>query len=172
VTSSLKLATVAAILIGSAVGLAGYTFLDAKGYSYLTNNPAACANCHVMQDYYDAWIKSSHRAAAVCNDCHTPHNLAGKYATKALNGFFHSLAFTTQRFPDAILITPRNYRVTEGACRSCHAEITSAIVGPHTTAELSCTRCHFNVGHSAASYVIGAESSVSLQSEENSHVKP
>jgi cytochrome c nitrite reductase small subunit len=38
-----------ALLIGLAVGLGGCTFIYAKGYSYLTNNPAACANCHVMQ---------------------------------------------------------------------------------------------------------------------------
>jgi cytochrome c nitrite reductase small subunit len=36
----------AAVLIGAAVGLDGYTFLYAKGYSYLTDNPRACANCH------------------------------------------------------------------------------------------------------------------------------
>jgi hypothetical protein len=29
-----------------------------------------------------------HRAAAVCNDCHTPPGLLGKYTTKALNGFW------------------------------------------------------------------------------------
>jgi cytochrome c nitrite reductase small subunit len=36
-------------LAGLFLGLGAYTFLYAKGYSYLTNNPAACANCHVMQ---------------------------------------------------------------------------------------------------------------------------
>jgi nitrate/TMAO reductase-like tetraheme cytochrome c subunit len=37
-----------AALLGMAVGLAGYTFVYAKGGSYLSNNPSACANCHVM----------------------------------------------------------------------------------------------------------------------------
>ena len=85
----------AAILLGVAVGLGGYTFIYAKGYSYLTNNPAACANCHVMQQQYDAWMKSSHHSAATCNDCHTPHNIIGKYAVKANNGFWHSFYFTS-----------------------------------------------------------------------------
>ena len=40
--------------IGIAVGLGGYTFVYARGYSYLTNDPAACANCHVMEDHYRA----------------------------------------------------------------------------------------------------------------------
>jgi len=37
------------VLIGVVIGVGGYTFIYAKGYSYLTNDPAACANCHVMQ---------------------------------------------------------------------------------------------------------------------------
>jgi nitrate/TMAO reductase-like tetraheme cytochrome c subunit len=67
------------VALGLAIGLGGYTFIYSKGYSYLTNNPAACANCHVMRAQYDAWLKSSHRSAATCNDCHTPHNIFGKY---------------------------------------------------------------------------------------------
>ena len=77
---SLAITIVVSILVGIVIGLGFYTFIYAKGYSYLTNNPVACTNCHVMQAEYDAWIKSSHRRAASCNDCHTPHNLIGKYA--------------------------------------------------------------------------------------------
>lgn len=135
-----------ALLIGAVLGLGGYTFLYAKGYSYLANNPAACANCHVMNSYYDAWIKGPHRNAATCNDCHTPHNLIGKYATKAMNGFAHSFAFTSGRFPDSIAIKDRSRDITERACRSCHAAIVDAIEGSHP-GELSCIRCHADVGH-------------------------
>jgi cytochrome c nitrite reductase small subunit len=153
---STRATLVVGLIVGAAVGLGMYTFVYARGYSYLTNDPNACGNCHVMQDYYSAWIKSSHRSVAQCNDCHTPHNLVGKYATKAANGFFHSLAFTSGRFPDNIQIKGYNERVTEGACRSCHEEITSAIVGGHNAKDISCIRCHSNVGHSAASFVISS----------------
>lgn len=136
-----------AVIVGIAIGVGSYTFVYAKGYSYLANDPAACTNCHVMQEYYDGWIKSSHRLAATCNDCHTPHNFAGKYAVKASNGFFHSLAFTSGRFPDALEIKPRNRSVTEGACRSCHADIVQAIDGPHRQRQLACIQCHATVGH-------------------------
>ena len=130
------------------VAVGGYTFIYARGYSYVTNDPAACANCHVMEDHYRAWAKSSHRAVAVCNDCHTPPGLIGKYTTKAINGFNHSLAFTTGRFPEPLRITPRNNDVTEKACRKCHDEIVSAIEGPNAqTNRLSCIRCHSTVGH-------------------------
>jgi cytochrome c nitrite reductase small subunit len=140
------------IVAGLAIGLGLYTFVYAKGYSYLTNNPEACANCHVMQDYYSGWITSSHHAVAKCNDCHTPHNLIGKYAIKATNGFFHSFAFTSGRYPDNIQIKGYNQRVTESTCKTCHAELTSSIIGAHAGKDISCISCHFNVGHSAAPF--------------------
>jgi cytochrome c nitrite reductase small subunit len=89
---------VVAITLGILIAIGGYTFVYAKGYSYLTNDPAACANCHVMENHFRAWMKSSHRAVAVGNDCHTPSGLLPKYTTKAINGFNHSLAFTTGSF--------------------------------------------------------------------------
>lgn len=153
-TRSQWLASLAALLVGIAAGLGFFTLGYAKGASYLTNDPAACANCHVMSEHYAAWMKGSHRSVAVCNDCHTPHNLVGKYTTKALNGFWHSFYFTTGNYPDPLRITPRNHRVTEQACRYCHAEIVSAIdPGPHASTQsgatepISCIRCHAYVGH-------------------------
>lgn len=63
----------------------------------------------------------------MCNDCHTPKGLIPKYATKASNGFWHSFAFTTGRFPDPLRIKARNHEITENACRKCHAPITMSI---------------------------------------------
>ena len=96
------------VIIGVAVGVGVYTFAYAKGWSYLTDNPAACANCHVMSEQYDGWLKSSHRAVATCNSCHTPANFIGKYATKASNGFWHSFFFTTGSYQDNIQIKPHS----------------------------------------------------------------
>jgi len=139
-----------AITLGIAGGIGGYTFVYARGYSYITNDPQACANCHIMRAHYDAWTRGSHRSVATCNDCHTPPGLAPKYWTKATNGFWHSFYFTTGRFPDPIRITPRNHNVTELACRKCHADVTAAIDSAHTgtaAGGLSCTKCHNDVGH-------------------------
>jgi len=52
------------VLIGSLVGLGLYTFVYAKGYSNLSNDPKGCANCHVMEDNYSAWLTSSHHTVA------------------------------------------------------------------------------------------------------------
>ena len=117
----------AGLVLGLAVGLGAFTFIYAKGGSYLTTDPAACANCHIMSEHYAAWQRSSHRAVATCADCHMPHNVIGKYAVKASNGFWHSLAFTTGRFPDPLQIKPHNRAVVEHACRSCHQSIVDAI---------------------------------------------
>lgn len=135
------------LAVGIPAGLALFTFIYADGASYMTNDPAACANCHVMQDHLDAWAKSSHHAAAVCNDCHTPEGFLGKYTTKASNGYHHSMAFTFG-FDEPIRITPRNRAITEAACRKCHADIVQAIDTTHAPGEaLSCIRCHADVGH-------------------------
>ena len=145
-----RIALVAAAGIGLAAGLGVFTFGYAKGASYLTNDPAACANCHVMSEHFAAWERGSHRAAATCNDCHTPHNFFGKYATKAQNGFWHSFYFTTGTFHEPIQITSRNRVVTETACRKCHSMIVAAIdPNPHVneTDATSCIRCHSAVGH-------------------------
>lgn len=138
-----------AVAAGVAAGLGGFTFVYADGASYLSNDPAACANCHVMQEQLDAWSRGSHHAVAVCNDCHAPHDLVGKYTTKAINGWNHSLAFTTGNFPEHMRITERNRRVTESACRSCHAAIVDAIdtTGTARSEPLECIRCHRDVGH-------------------------
>jgi cytochrome c nitrite reductase small subunit len=136
------------IAAGLFFGIGGYAFVYARGASYLSNNPAACANCHIMQEQYDGWQRASHRAVAVCNDCHAPHTLVGKYTTKALNGFWHSFYFTFGGFQDPIRVTPRNAAVTEQTCRDCHETVVRAI--DHAPAEgrtLSCVQCHRNVGH-------------------------
>jgi len=144
----MRAAVALAVAVGVAAGIGAFTFVYAKGASYLTNDPRACVNCHVMREQFDGWIASSHRAVAVCNDCHAPHDLVGKYATKAVNGFWHSVAFTSGRFHEPIAIGARNRRVTEGACRHCHQAIVQAIdAHPRAGIQIDCVRCHRSVGH-------------------------
>lgn len=147
---STTLAVVIGTLVGATAGLGIYTFLYARGASYLGSDPRACVNCHIMREEYDAWNHSGHRLVAGCNDCHAPHALIPKMFTKALNGFNHSFAFTTGRFHEPIQIGPRNRRITEAACRSCHAQLVAEIdrhpAGDGARA-LQCTGCHRDVGH-------------------------
>ena len=140
------IAAVAAV--GVLVGLSVFTVVDAVGGSYLSDDPNACMNCHVMRDEFDAWNRSSHKAVATCNDCHTPHSsAAAKWAVKGLNGFKHSLAFTTGAFPEPIRITQLNASVAQENCIACHETMVSQIHGATTGQERACTDCHANPGH-------------------------
>lgn len=138
----------AGLFSGIALGIGAYTFVYANGWSYLTDDPAACANCHVMMRHYDAWFKSSHKMVATCNDCHTPSGFLGKYYVKATHGFWHSYAFTTGDFREPIFMKPKSRAVVQNACRRCHGEIVQAIdaLGAHR-AESDCLHCHSEVGH-------------------------
>lgn len=142
-----RTARVAAAALGVALGLGGYTFVYAKGYSYLGHDSAACANCHAMGEQYAGWQRGSHRLAAQCADCHTPFNPAGKYAIKAWDGFWHSYYFTTNTYPDNIEITALSRRVAEGQCRACHAPIVAQIAAHSSAGDQSCIHCHSTVGH-------------------------
>ncbi len=144
--------TAATLLVGIPAGLllgvSLFTFGYARGHSYLTDDPAACVNCHPMREQFEGWIKSSHRSAAVCNDCHTPADPVGKYAIKVLNGFNHSWAFTRGRFPDAIRMRSRNQAVTRASCSRCHQDIVVAMgAGRHPREGVECLECHRDVGH-------------------------
>lgn len=117
----------AALLVGAFTGLGIFTFDYAEGTSYLSSDSRACANCHVMQNHYDAWVKSSHSKFAQCNDCHAPHNFVGKWYCKSRNGYFHSKAFTLQNFHEPIMIHDYNRNVVEQNCRRCHQELVHPI---------------------------------------------
>lgn len=135
--------------LGILGGLAGYTFYRAEGASYLSNDPKACVNCHIMRDQYDGWQKASHHVVATCNDCHIPHEFVRKYAAKLENGFWHSKGFTLEDFPEPIRITARNRAILQENCVACHTELVSQIAthAGNDQQALDCLRCHASVGH-------------------------
>ncbi len=135
--------------LGLVMGLGGFTAFHAEGLSYLTDDPAACVNCHVMSDQYEAWWRSSHRAWATCNDCHVPHDFLGKWTRKAINGWNHSVKFTTGDFHEPIMIKPQNEAVLLENCLNCHQTMVNDMLLGHRPArdDLRCVDCHGNVGH-------------------------
>jgi cytochrome c nitrite reductase small subunit len=138
------------LLTGVLLGVGFFTFHFAEGLSYFSNDPNACANCHVMREYLDSWQKSSHHGRAVCNDCHAPSHLAAKLWTKADNGWNHSVKFTLRTFSDPIRIRSVNSGRLRANCIRCHEELTADIrMAPaHSrAAELDCVHCHAGVGH-------------------------
>jgi cytochrome c nitrite reductase small subunit len=141
---------VVCLLAGIPVGLGLFTFGYAEGLSYLSDDPKACVNCHIMRDEYDAWQKASHHAVATCNECHTPHDFVGKYETKGRNGFWHSFYFTFQNFHEPIQISDRSANILRANCLDCHRELMDAVaghVGSFGESSLDCLRCHNHSGH-------------------------
>ena len=134
-------------VFGAAFGIGGYTFVYAKGGSYLTNDPAACANCHIMRSEYDSWQKAGHHTAATCVDCHLPADFVGKYTAKTVNGWNHSKAFTLQDFHEPIRIGARNAQILQDNCVRCHGGLVHDLTSVFVEDQLRCTHCHAGVGH-------------------------
>jgi cytochrome c nitrite reductase small subunit len=130
-----------AILIGVSV----YTFIYAKGYSYMFDNPEECVNCHVMRDNFKSWQVSEHRFAT-CNDCHVPHNLATKYLVKGENGMRHSFVFTFGN-PHNIRLKSIGQSVVQNNCIRCHGTTVSTIFHDYEKGDRRCYDCHRGVGH-------------------------
>lgn len=146
-----RYAIISALLVGIPLGLGGYTFHYAHGTSYLSNDPKACVNCHIMRPQYDAWLKSSHHTVAGCNDCHVPQdNIARKFLAKGLNGYHHSTAFTFENFHEPIIITPKNADILQENCLRCHGDFVHDINAGSSSAKdaMKCVHCHQTVGHS------------------------
>ena len=121
-SSRFKVLFLISLLLSIPLGSGVFTFYYAHGFSYMSDDATACANCHVMQETFDAWVKSSHRGVAVCNDCHVPQDFFGKWYTKAENGLHHSVAFTLGSVPVNIKARKSSRKVAENNCIRCHKE--------------------------------------------------
>ncbi len=144
-----RLVPLLAVATGILLGVGAFTFQYAEGLSYLSADPKACVNCHIMQPQYDSWQKSSHHAVAACVDCHLPPDFFGKYLAKAENGYHHSKGFTFQDFHEPIMIKDKNARILQDNCQACHADLAHGMLqgvagGPD---EVRCVHCHAGVGH-------------------------
>jgi cytochrome c nitrite reductase small subunit len=144
-----RLLLVFACLLAVPAGIGAFTFVYAKGLSYLSTDPRACANCHVMNPQYDAWLKSGHRHTAVCVECHLPDRGLAKWVAKADHGFRHSAAFTLQNFKEPIEITPRDREIVRVNCVRCHADLVHAVTVTPARQPLDCLHCHATAGHGA-----------------------
>jgi cytochrome c nitrite reductase small subunit len=140
-----------ALLLGVPAGVGTFTFVYAKGFSYLSPDPRACVNCHIMNEQYDAWLKSGHRHTATCVECHLPHEGVAKWLAKADHGFRHSVAFTLQNFNEPIEITPADRRIVLNNCVRCHEPLVQAVIAgaESSRAGLDCLHCHAGAGHGA-----------------------
>lgn len=143
------------VLIGILVGLALFIFRTSRAYSYLSDNPATCMNCHIMAPQYATWSHSSHRAVTNCNECHVPHdNFVRKYFFKAKDGLRHATIFTMRAEPQVIFIKHAGIEVVQKNCIRCHEKLLTddkllARSGNfhHFRQDRLCWDCHREVPH-------------------------
>lgn len=144
------------IMYSAIAGLAFTIFYVSNALSYLSDDPIACVNCHIMSPEYSTWFHSSHGRNTVCNDCHVPHdNYVRKYYFKANDGLRHASMFTLRLEPQVIHIKDAGKNVVQENCIRCHeksinqtnlAEVTLKKV-KHGEGKL-CWDCHREVPHS------------------------
>lgn len=141
---------VAAALCGCALGAGIFGFGYSELPSYLGSAPETCANCHVMQEYYDAWSRGPHHNVATCDDCHLPHgNVIQQYSAQLSDGMLHSYKFTTGDYPTNIVIRQSSLDIVNQSCLTCHDNMTAQIRASMTADgdSVTCSRCHSHIGH-------------------------
>lgn len=148
------------IVGGIIAGLGGYTVYMSRAHSYLSDDPSACINCHIMTPYYQSWDHSSHAQWATCNDCHVPQdNMLKGYAFKAKDGLYHAAIFTLRAEPQAIRPRDESYEVIMNNCIRCHTELNTEFVNTGMISYCdvkegkgkACWDCHVNVPHTKIS---------------------
>lgn len=144
--------------LGVLFGTGAYVANISRATSYLSDDPTACINCHIMKPYYASWQHSSHARVAKCNDCHVPHESAlAKYLYKAKDGLRHSTIFTLRKEPQVLRATEEARHVIQANCVRCHSQIVSEVQSfdPHKS-DRSCIECHREVPHGRASSINSA----------------
>lgn len=142
-------------LVGIMIGLMAYVFYISKAYSYLSDDPRACVNCHIMAPEYSTWYHSAHGRNTVCNDCHVPHdNIFRKYYFKASDGLRHATMFSWRLEPQVIKIRKPGETVVQENCIRCHEDVNSVVGTAKVTAKMAhadegklCWECHTEVPH-------------------------
>ncbi|MFA5835093.1 MAG: cytochrome c nitrite reductase small subunit [Bacteroidota bacterium] len=143
------------ITVGTLFGLGLLVLYVGNATSYLSDDPRACMNCHVMAPQFATWERSSHARVTVCNDCHVPHNnVVSKYAFKAMDGTRHSFMFTFRMEPQVIHIHDAGIAVVQQNCIRCHSQLTQNVNERFVTLEAQqhgdgklCWECHRETPH-------------------------
>jgi cytochrome c nitrite reductase small subunit len=143
------------VLLGAICGLGLYIVNISNVSSYLSDDPMACINCHVMTPEYITWQHSSHREVTNCNDCHVPHDsFLKKYAFKARDGLYHASVYTLRAEPQTIVMKEASAEVVQSNCIRCHEDQVvdarlASWVDNHkqNMTERRCWECHQHVPH-------------------------
>lgn len=147
---------IAIMLAGIIVGSGSLLLYMLRAHTYLTDDPAACVNCHIMAPYYATWFHSSHSRNATCNDCHVPHeNAVKKWTFKGMDGMRHVGVFLMKGEHQVIQALPESAQVIMNNCIRCHTQLNTEFVKTgridYMKAQVgegkACWDCHRDVPH-------------------------
>jgi len=142
------------ILFGAITGLGFNIVYVSKAWTYISDSPETCVNCHIMATEYTTWRHSSHGRNTNCNDCHVPHdNIFRKYYFKAKDGMRHSAIFTIRGYEQSIRMLDPGRKVVLENCIRCHGQLTEMVKANVTYKDTQtgngrvCWECHREVPH-------------------------
>lgn len=148
---------VAALVVCGIIAGSGALFAYfLRVHTYLSDDPSACVNCHIMAPYYATWSHSSHGRDATCNDCHVPHeNVVKKWVFKGQDGLGHVAAFIAKGEPQVIQAHEASSQVIMDNCIRCHTQLTNEFVSAGKIDYMAslagegkaCWDCHRDVPH-------------------------
>lgn len=169
--SVLKLSSFLAF--GIAVVFFAYLVNASKALSYLSTDPKACINCHVMNVQYATWQHSSHAQRATCVECHLPTDTTvNKYKAKAKDGWNHSVAFTLDSYGQVLEISEDGANRVQANCMSCHARLTKTLIDNRDkyhdftgtpVVDRKCWECHRDVPHGMARNLSSTPNNLSVR---------
>ncbi len=153
---SRKWKIIAIVLLG-VIGGNGMLFLYVlRAHTYLSDDPAACVNCHIMAPYYATWFHSSHSRDATCNDCHVPHeNAVKKWVFKGMDGMRHVAVYLAKGESQVLQAIPESSKVIMNNCIRCHTQLNTEFVKTGRIDYMltqvgegkACWDCHRDVPH-------------------------
>jgi len=143
------------LVLGVCGGMVALVLHISNAPSYLSNDPQACINCHIMAPQFATWQRGAHGRGVTCNDCHVPHdNVVRSYFFKAQDGMRHAFMFTFRLEPQVIQIREGGRTVVQENCIRCHEHLVggasiidvTADNAPHGAGKL-CWECHRETPH-------------------------
>ena len=147
---------IAIVLLG-VIGGNGMLFLYVlRAHTYLSDDPAACVNCHIMAPYYATWFHSSHSRDATCNDCHVPHeNVVKKWVFKGMDGMRHVAVYLAKGESQVLQAIPESSKVIMNNCIRCHTQLNTEFVKTGRVDYMltqvgegkACWDCHRDIPH-------------------------
>lgn len=131
-------------IIGTIAGLFVLALIFGPGVLTASGaEPATCATCHSMQEFYDGHKQSEAHAEVACSQCHLPHGFGDGLTTKYEKGFVHLWKTVTNATPEKITLKDADRQMLLDNCIACHAN-TEHVKAPENR---GCLNCHWTDPH-------------------------